>query len=219
MIVRQPWGELNAPLERAGIDAATAIGRLKAYTELLLKWNREVSNLISTNDEHRFVARHLRESIEPALWLQEAGASRWIDFGSGGGLPALPLALCGIGSSWTLVESRRTKTLFMRKAIQELGLKNIDVVNDRLENLIVIPENAGAFDAFTSRATLTLGPTLKMAAAIVRPGGTAILWKGSRHAEELKEERFWRSVWDQDGIMPIGSEQTVVCRFRKRIAS
>jgi 16S rRNA (guanine527-N7)-methyltransferase len=218
MVARQPWGELEPLLQGAGIEPGPAIERLRAYMDLLLKWNREVSNLISTNDEHRFVSRHLRESIEPVSWLKEASGARWIDFGSGGGLPALPLALCGIGASWTLVESRRTKTLFLRKAIQELDIKNIEVINDRLENLIVLPENAGVFDAFSSRATLTLGPTLKFAAAIVKPGGQAFLWKGSRHESEMEEERFWRSVWEPEGILSIGTEQTVVCRFRKKSA-
>jgi len=219
MVARQPWSELEPILQGAGIEPGPAIERLRAYMDLLLKWNREISNLISTNDEHRFVSRHLRESIEPVSWLKEASAARWIDFGSGGGLPALPLALCGIGASWTLVESRRTKTLFLRKAIQELGIQNIEVVNDRLENLIVLPENAGVFDAFSSRATLTLGPTLKFAAAIVKPGGQAFLWKGSRHESEMEEERFWRSVWEPEGILSIGTEQTVVCRFRKKSAT
>lgn len=219
IIARQPWGELAPFLERAGIDVARATERLRAYTTMLLNWNRDVSNLISTNDEQRFVARHLRESVEPVQWIQEAGAGRWLDFGSGGGLPALPLALCGIGESWTLVESRRTKTLFLRKTIQDLGMQNVEVVNDRLENVAEIPENASTFDAFTSRATLTLGPTLKLAAALVRPSGDAFLWKGSRHEQEMEDEPFWRSIWDLNGILPIGSEQTVVCRFKKRAAS
>jgi 16S rRNA (guanine527-N7)-methyltransferase len=219
MVARQPWAELAPFLERAGIDVAKATNQLKAYTALLLNWNRDVSNLISTNDEHRFVERHLRESVEPAQWVQEARAARWIDFGSGGGLPALPLALCGIGESWTLVESRRTKTLFIRKAIQELGLSNIEVINDRLENVAEIPENASVFDAFTSRATLTLGPTLKLAAALVRPSGDAFLWKGSRHEQEMNDEPFWRSMWDLSAVLPIGSEQTVVCRFKKHTAN
>lgn len=218
MIARQPWEELEAPLKNAGLDARAAIERLKAYTELLLNWNRDVSNLISTNDEQRFVARHLRESVEPLAWLKESGASRWLDFGSGGGLPALPLALCGIGTDWTLVESRRTKTLFLRKAIQDLGLTHVEVVNDRLENLVVLPENASMYDAFTSRATFTLGPTLKLAAALVRPVGDAFLWKGSRHQQEMEEEPFWRSNWDLQAVERIGSEQTVVCRFKKRAA-
>ena len=55
-----------------------------------------------------------------------------VDFGSGGGFPALPLALAGVGERWTLVESRRNKTLFLRRAIQELGAGQVDVLTGRL---------------------------------------------------------------------------------------
>src|SRR5205814_3823760 len=141
------------------------------------QWNRKVSNLVSKNDEDRIVARHILESLEPGHWLRDCGAKRWLDFGSGGGLPAIPLAIGGIGTEWTLVESRRTKTLFLRRALEDLGMKNITVVHSRLEDLLDARDHSSSYDGFTSRATLPLAPTLAMAASFVQPQGTAFLWK------------------------------------------
>ena len=192
------------------------IERLKAYAKLLIEWNRGVSNLISRNDEQRIVERHIAESIEPAAWLKASPATRWLDFGSGAGLPAIPLVIAGVGSSWTLVESRRMKTLFMRKATETLGLKNIEIVVARLEYMVTETERLGAYDGFASRATLALGPTLVLAAKFIAPGGTAFLWKGSQREKEMADDQRWQEFWEFDGLLGIGNGQAVVARFTRK---
>ena len=189
--------------------------QLRKFTEMLVDWNQRVSNLFSKNDLHRIVERHILESVEPAHWLKASGSSRWVDLGSGGGLPAIPLAILAVGNRWTLVESRRTKTLFLRKAVEQLGLGGVEVVCDRIENLGGHDGLAGAFDGFTSRATMPLGPTLVLAARFVAPGGVAYLWKGSRREAEMAEDPRWKAFWDFDGLLGIGGGQTVVARFKR----
>jgi 16S rRNA (guanine527-N7)-methyltransferase len=180
---------------------------------LLLEWSRGASNLISQRDEPRLLERHIRESILPVRTLVESGSRRWLDFGSGGGFPAIPLAIAGVPGRWTLVESRRNKTLFLRKAIQELGLEDFEVVNDRLENLITDEARVGAFDGLTSRATLKLGPTLELAATAIAAGGTAFLWKGSGLQQELTERGKWDANWRHEGVIRIADGPVVVARF------
>ena len=213
---RQPWDLLTPHLLRAGADIVKVLPRIRRFGELLLEWNRGFSNLISSSDENRLVQRHILESLEPAHWIGSSGARRWLDFGSGGGLPALPLALAGIGENWMLVESRRNKTLFLRKVIQEFGLTSIDVELARLESLRAEAERLGRFDGFTSRATLRLGPTLALAADWVQPGGLAYLWKGRRMEQEMVEDRRWEAFWDRDDVFAIGNGQSVVARFIRK---
>ena len=216
LLGRQPWNVLAPHLSKVGADSASAIPRLRRYCELVLQWNRKVSNLISRNDESRIVLRHLAESIEPAHWLRESGAGRWLDFGAGAGFPAIPLSLVGVGGDWTLVESRRTKTLFIRKAIEDLEMRSVSVTLARLEDMIELEEHAGVYDGFTSRATLTLGPTLALAASFVRSGGKAFLWKGSRREAEMSADDAWRIDWDFDGVLGIGDGETTVARFTRK---
>ena len=216
LIDRQPWDSLVPHLLKAGADPDATILRLKAYARLLIEWNRGVSNLISRNDEQRIVERHIAESLEPAAWLKSSLANRWLDFGSGAGLPAIPLVIAGVGPRWTLVESRRMKTLFMRKAVESLTLSDIEIVVARLENLTSETERLGAYDGFTSRATLALSPTLVLAAQFVAPGGTAILWKGSQREKEMSADPRWEQFWEFGGVVGIGNAQAVVSRFTRR---
>ena len=217
VIRRQGWDTLRGLLEQGGTtDALAALERLKAYMRMVLEWNRSVSNILSRNDEGRFVERHLSESIAPARSLRESGARRWVDFGSGAGLPAIPLAIAGVGASWTLVESRRSKTLFLRKTIQVIGLDNFEVVHDRLENVVANPPSSAGWDAFTSRATLTLTPTLELAAPLISTAGSAFLWKGSGGEAEMKKDPSWSEAWEFSGFIPIGTGPTTVARFTRK---
>jgi 16S rRNA (guanine527-N7)-methyltransferase len=215
IIARQPWDQLVPHLLKMGGDVEEYTNRLKAFAALLIEWNQSASNLISRTDIPRFVERHILEAIEPAHWLKSSGAENWLDFGSGGGLPALPLAMVGVGPNWTLVESRRTKTLFLRRAVEQLEIPGITVVCDRLENLGGDDGLARMFDGFTSRATVTLGPTLVLAARFVKPGGTAFLWKGSRRETEMGTDPRWKAFWELDGLLGITGGKTVVARFKR----
>ena len=216
LLGRQPWSKLRALLPGDGSTADATMARIREYAKLLLTWNQGVSNLISRNDEIRLVDRHIAESLAPARMLAESGCERFVDFGSGGGLPAIPLSLAGVGSFWTLVESRRNKTLFLRKVQQDLKLNKIDILTDRLEMLLENPEMALECDAFTSRATATLVPTLEMAGRIVRKGGKAFLWKGSGHVVELEADGgTWAATWELKRVEPIGEGPNVVCVFER----
>jgi 16S rRNA (guanine527-N7)-methyltransferase len=215
ILKRQPWNDLTPHLHAAGAAEAAA-SLLRRYCEMVLQWNRKVSNLISRNDEARIVARHVIESIAPAQWLKASGAARWLDFGSGAGFPALPLAIAGVGGAWTLVESRRTKTLFLRKAVSDLELSGVSVVHARLEDLASSADHAASYDGFTSRATETLAPTLALAAEFVRPGGDAFLWKGSRREAEMAADSAWQKSWSFEGLHEIAGGETTVARFRRK---
>ena len=212
----QSWDSLRPLFIGLATDTEQAIDRLRRYVALLLEWNRQVSNLISRNDETRILERHLRESLEPARWMAESGALRWVDFGSGAGLPAIPLAIAGVGQHWTLVESRRPKTLFMRKVLLEISLDRNAVVHSRLEELVARVEYRAAFDAFTSRATLRLGPTLDLAAPLVHAGGHAFLWKGSRREDEMRRDTNWSQFWDFEGSMKAGKDGGEISKFIRK---
>jgi len=211
---RQDWSRVRSLIPRSAADPALALGRLREFCARVITWNRRVSNLISKNDEARIVARHLVESLAHAKWLVENDRDDWIDFGSGPGFPALPLAIVGVGSRWTLVESRRIKTLFLRKTLGDMGIENgKKVINARLES---VAESGSLFNGFTARAAGDLGETLRLAAGIVTVGGSAFLWKGSRGTAEMEASREWATSWDFDDGRAIGEGGAVLFRFIRR---
>jgi len=215
ILSRQPWEELIPHIARSGANVEQTLLRLKRFTQLAIEWNRSVSNLISRNDEARIVTRHIRESVECAHELKQSGAKHWLDFGSGAGFPAIPLAILGVGERWMLVESRRPKTLFMRKALQELEILHVEVYHGRLEALVEERGGAREYDGFTSRATMKLAPTLKLAEALVQKDGTAFLWKGSGRREELDEPTAWNAAWELEKTLGVGDEHTAIAIFKR----
>ena len=215
VLARQPWTSLSPWLEACGADPAPTIERLRLYATALLEWNRGVSNLVSRHDEPRLVTRHLYESLQPAKWMKDTGVASFVDFGSGAGLPAIPLAIAGVGERWTLVESRRNKTLFLRKLVMDLGIGNVSVVTGRLEVLVDGELNGVAVDGFTSRATTSLGPTLQLAAQVLAHGGRAFLWKGSGLADEMAAaQRSWSARWAHESTQALGQGPNTFAVFR-----
>lgn len=216
MIDRMDWASLRTLLAGSAEECEATIARLRTLGLELLRWNQGVSNLVSHDDELRLVDRHITDSLAGLAVLKALGCKRLVDFGSGGGFPALPLAVAGVGEHWTLVESRRNKTLFLRRAVQELGLSNVDVVTGRLEMLVAEDAEPFRCDGFTSRATMKAAPTLVLAAQVVEPSGYAVLWKGSGAAEELAGDDAWREFWTESTVHPIGEGPNAIHVFIRK---
>src|ERR1019366_3159291 len=154
---------LAALLAEAGIaplDAEQA-DRFEAYLSLFVRWNERV-NLTSIRDEEGILSRHLIESIACARALP-AGISTLLDFGSGGGFPGIPIALCRPEIAVTLAESQGKKAAFLQEAIRVLGI-SAKVHSGRAETLGV------QFDCVTLRAVDKMELAVQAASKLVRPG-------------------------------------------------
>jgi 16S rRNA (guanine527-N7)-methyltransferase len=168
---------------------------------------------MSSSDESRFVSRHLSESVGGLALARTIGAERWVDLGSGAGLPAIPLRLAGAGGRWHLVESRRMKALFLRKFILDSRLGDVEVYCGRFEQMLRGAARQHSFDALTSRATLAIGPTLALARSAVGPGGHALLWKGSSWRGELARCDAKEMGWSLLESRALGGSSCVVLHF------
>ena len=124
----------------------TELERFLQYYHLVLKWNPRL-HLTTLTAPETFFDRHLRESevVEAAL-LPEV-AQVW-DLGSGLGIPGIPLAVLRNDLPVTLVESKRHKAIFLEEVAATLNLKNLGVVNSRIESLELLPP----FSCLTARA-------------------------------------------------------------------
>ena len=155
---------LAALLAEAGIaplDAEQA-DRFEAYLSLFVRWNERV-NLTSIRDEGGILSRHLVESIACARALP-AGISILLDFGSGGGFPGIPIAICRPEIAVTLAESQGKKAAFLQEAIRVLGI-SAKVHAQRAELL------GTRFDCVTLRAVDRMPEAVAAAARLVAAGG------------------------------------------------
>ncbi|MGE5098189.1 MAG: 16S rRNA (guanine(527)-N(7))-methyltransferase RsmG, partial [Betaproteobacteria bacterium] len=149
--------------------------------------------LVARGDLGRLASRHLAESIAVLPLLDRLEAESLIDLGSGAGFPAIPVQIARPALRVTMVESRRRKGLFLGRVVQVLELANAEVLIDRAEHLRAEGEGGiGQFDVGTARAVAPVGELLSWLAPLVRPGGHAVLFKGSSYAEELQ-------AWQADG--------------------
>lgn len=158
--------------------SAQASERLLAYLDLLVKWNGTY-NLTAVRKPEQMITRHLLDSLTVLPYVQ---GGRILDVGTGAGLPGLPLAVVLTDSEVVLLDSNRKKTRFVVQAISELGLDNISVVTERVEDY----RTEGAFDTVISRAFSTVGDMLQSAGHLCRPEGVFLAMKGVYPLAELE---------------------------------
>ncbi len=151
--------------------------RLLTFVHLLVKWNAAY-NLTAVRDPQEMVARHLLDSLVLLPYLHGA---RVLDIGTGPGLPGIPLALARPDIAFTLLDANAKKTRFVTQAVGELGLKNVEVVQARVENYR--PEQK--FDTLVARAFSSIAELLKSAQHLCAPGGRFLAMKGVYPEEEL----------------------------------
>ncbi len=158
--------------------SAQASERLLAYLDLLVKWNGTY-NLTAVRKPEQMITRHLLDSLTVLPYVQ---SGRILDVGTGAGLPGLPLAVVLTDSEVVLLDSNRKKTRFVVQAISELGLDNIRVVTERVEDY----RTGDAFDTVISRAFSTVGDMLQSAGHLCRAEGVFLAMKGVYPLAELE---------------------------------
>ena len=152
------------------------VEKLETFYALLFRWNQKI-NLTSLADPDEAIDRLLLEPLLAARYVP-ASAARFMDIGSGGGSPAIPLKLALPALQLTMVEAKVRKSAFLRDAARQLGLRGTDVETTRLEELLARPQLHEAFDLMTLRAVRIEMRMLNTVQAFLRPGGHVLLFRG-----------------------------------------
>ena len=180
------------------------VADLNAFLQELERWNR-VHNLTSVEGEQASIDLHLIDSIAILPIMREFLPSTRVqiaDLGSGGGLPAIPIAIGQPNWSISLIEAVRKKTAFLQNVKGKLGLGNASIYSDRVEH--VARQEPGKYDAVISRAFTSLDRFLDLAEPFLKPGGLVFAMKARRADEELlavSAER-WRLLADRFVVIP-----------------
>jgi len=198
---------LNDLLAEAGLEplAGEVASRFAEYCSLLLRWNARV-NLTAIRDEEGVLSRHFVESIACARALPQ-GTGTLLDFGSGGGFPGIPIALCRPEIAVTLAESQGKKAAFLQEALRVVGV-SAKVHSGRAEGL------GRSFDCVTLRAVDRMGRAVHSAAELVGPGGWLALMTTGGALEKLKAAAGAGLDWRSTTALP-GSDRLLALAERR----
>lgn len=166
--------------------------------------------LVSQGEREQLLARHLPECRELGRWLGQPGG-RWMDLGTGGGLPGLVLAGEYRDVRWVLVEAREKKALEVRRFAEELGI-DCDVEVGRCEDLAWQADHRESFDGVVARAVAPLRVLVELARGFLVAGGrlVAVKGKGAWAEVEAASSALERTRMRVERIEPLGMGETVV---------
>ena len=169
------------------------------YYRLLATWNTKINltGLKLSEISPDALDRLLIEPVVAAKYVL-SGSSRMLDVGSGGGSPAIPLALALPNTHLLMVESKTRKSVFLREAVRALEMNGAEVVTTRFEELLARPDLHEAHDLVTIRAVRVESRVLGTLQAFAKPGGQIFLFRGSGHSdpsESVTPPLAWKATY------------------------
>jgi 16S rRNA (guanine527-N7)-methyltransferase len=198
---------LNTLLVEADLESLEpgTTQQFENYLSLLLRWNARV-NLTAVRDEDGILSRHFVESIACARSLP-ANVTSLLDFGSGGGFPGIPIALCRPEIAVTLAESQGKKAAFLQEAVRVLGI-SAKVHAQRAELLAV------KFDCVALRAVDRMELAVSQAGRLVLPGGCLALMSTGSELAKLQAAAGPDFSWSNQ--VPLPGSQDRLLAFGER---
>lgn len=170
--------KLSRLLDEAGLTLSDhQQQQLVGYVELLNKWNKAY-NLTSVRDPNEMLVRHILDSVVVAPYLK---GSRFIDVGTGPGLPGIPLSIVLPQAQFTLLDSLGKRIRFLRQVQHELKLDNVTPVQSRVEDFPAEPP----FDGVISRAFASLNDMVSWCGHLPGKDGQFYALKGQLPEDEI----------------------------------
>lgn len=174
-------GLLSEGLKQLGMaPSVSVVSRLETYMFELKKWNR-VYNLTALKSDEDIIIKHFLDSL---LYLKiiPGGLCSICDAGSGAGFPGIPIAITTPGFNITLVEPSRKKCAFLRHIKQVLSLKNLEVIESRIEDVSGL-----TFDVVVTRALFSATDLIGKTRHLLKDNGLLVLNKGPKFEDEIRK--------------------------------
>lgn len=169
------------------------LGALSLYQHELLEWNKHIG-LTAIRSVEGVQTKHFLDSLTVLLaWERHDSPARLIDVGTGAGFPGLMLKLVWPSTQVTLVESIHKKADFCRHIVDQLGLKGVTVLSDRVEAVGQDPEHRQSYDLAVARAVARMPILMEYLLPLIYSNGIAMAMKGeTAHAETQAAEKAIR---------------------------
>ena len=160
------------------------VASLRHYACILHNWSGQMS-LVSRKDRDLLPTKHLLPALAMVPLLKSLPHDSILDFGSGGGLPGIPLKIMLPESHFILLESRRRRANFLREVVRKLGLEGVEVVNQRWEDWEPAIEGV---DLIVTRAAGNPGEVFRLVKPFLRPYGAMLVNLGRKSEGKSRAE-------------------------------
>ncbi len=155
------------------------VSLLKQYIDLLTRWNKTY-NLTAVREPTDMIPLHIFDSLAVAKFIS---GKTCLDVGSGAGLPTIPLAIMQADREFTALDTNGKKTRFIQQAVIDLGLKNVQVKQVRIEHLAADEQ----YDAIISRAFSSIADFIQPSSKHLAKNGVLYAMKGLYPEDEMKQ--------------------------------
>lgn len=162
--------------------------KFNIYKNLLLEWNKKINITRIENDEEIYI-KHYLDSVILLNSNNKNIDKSIIDVGTGGGFPGLPLKIVNNNFKLTLLDSLRKRIDFLQLVVNELNLKEVQLIHGRAEDFGQDIKYREKYDICVSRAVAPLNVLSELCLPFVKPGGYFAAYKSENISEEISEAK------------------------------
>ena len=177
-------------LEKAGTMgvrfSVEQMDKFYKYMNLLIEWNEKI-NLTAIIEPNEIILKHFIDSITILKDIKDGLTI--VDVGTGAGFPGIPLSIMNPTLKITLVDSLNKRLIFLQEVINELDLKNVELVHARAEEFGRNKKYREKFDVATSRAVANLSTLSEYLLPLVKINGKAISMKAGNASQEIEDAK------------------------------
>lgn len=175
--------------------------QFEQYMHMLQEWNEKM-NLTAITEDEEVWEKHFYDSILPFASLDP---SSMCDVGSGAGFPGIPVKIAFPKCKMTLIEPLHKRCRFLSAVVEELGLDNVEIINERAEDYA--KDHRESFQIVSARAVAKLSILLELCVPLLKVNGIMIALKGKNGNEELQQAK---KAISELGIQLIKEEKTTI---------
>ena len=161
------------------------LSNLAIYERALVEWNTRI-NLTAVDEPEMIRTKHFLDSLTCYQVMQDTPMERVIDLGTGAGFPGLPLKIIFPRMRLTLVDSVRKKTDFCQYIVDQLGLTEVEIIQDRAENIGQNAAHREKYDWAVARAVAIMPILMEFLLPLAAIGGKVLAMKGENAPAETQ---------------------------------
>ena len=162
--------------------------QFQIFYDYMIEMN-QVMNLTSITEEDEVILKHFYDSMSVVKYYDFESGEHVIDVGTGAGFPGIPLAILLPKIQFTLMDSLNKRITFLKNVVEKCGLKNVECIHSRAEELAKDEEYREKYDICVSRAVANLSVLLEYCIPFIKKGGNFISYKSISSEEELTDSK------------------------------